>query len=208
LQLRRFLTVSQSCECEIAAIVSAIVSSVPELLKSEWANKQSFLLYWGSQDGFNAADFHRKCEDHGRTLTVIQDSNGYLFGGCTPVAWARDRGSKVDPSLSTFVFTMTNPHGFAGRKFALRADQPGAVIFCWDTHGRAFGDDFYTQDRCNRTQAEGSCNYRGGFGHYSINDSGVERDGSLRNQSLNHSLLIATPDCLPITEWSEAPIGV
>jgi hypothetical protein len=154
-------------------IDSVIVSSLPELLKTEWPAKQFLLLYRGSRDGFDTADFHRKCDGHGRTMTLIQDSNNYLFGGYTPVAWAGEGGAQADPSLSTFVFTLTNPHKLAPRKFALRPEVKYQTIYCERTYGPVFGGTFYTRDGCTRTRAEGSCNYTGGFESYFINDSGV-----------------------------------
>jgi hypothetical protein len=47
------------------------------------------LLFKGSEsgDGWNASDFHRKCDYQGATLTVIKSSAGKVFGGFASVSW-------------------------------------------------------------------------------------------------------------------------
>ena len=52
-------------------------------LESEW-----LLLYRASRDGFNIAPaFHRRCDNIGPTVTVV-NSGAYVFGGFTERAWA------------------------------------------------------------------------------------------------------------------------
>ncbi len=44
------------------------------------------LLYRGTRDGFGAADFHSKCDDHKNTLTIVKaHDTSYIFGGYTSV---------------------------------------------------------------------------------------------------------------------------
>ena len=45
------------------------------------------LLYRGSRDGFKNSDFLRYCDSKGPTLTVIEDTNGCIFGGFTCQNW-------------------------------------------------------------------------------------------------------------------------
>jgi hypothetical protein len=40
--------------------------------KTQLKNKQWTLLYRATEDGFDAADFHRKCDNKGATLTIIK----------------------------------------------------------------------------------------------------------------------------------------
>ena len=39
------------------------------------------LLYRGSRDGFSASDFHDKCDEKPRTLTIIKTQSGDILGG-------------------------------------------------------------------------------------------------------------------------------
>jgi hypothetical protein len=171
---RRFSSARRSTAISLPKLDSLIVSSLPPLFLSEFAGKQYFLLYRGSRDGFNAADFHRQCDGHERTVVLIQDLNGYMFGGYTPVAWRSTGNSQPDPSMSTFVFTLTNPHGIAPRKFTQRPNWKSCAILCNLTLGPAFGGTFYTMDSCNQSQGLRRQNYTGGFNQYFLNDTGVD----------------------------------
>ena len=45
------------------------------------------LLYRGSRDGFEARNFHDKCDNQGPTLTIIKSSDDFIFGGYTEINW-------------------------------------------------------------------------------------------------------------------------
>ncbi|RNA05500.1 BTB POZ domain-containing KCTD21 [Brachionus plicatilis] len=58
-----------------------------ELAKSsDWE-----LIYRASRDGFSADDFHFKCDNVIKTLTLIQTQDNFIFGGYTEQSWS-DRG--------------------------------------------------------------------------------------------------------------------
>jgi hypothetical protein len=62
-------------------IVSDIASPFTEF------RKKRFVLLWrGNRDGFNATDFHSRCDGHANTLTLILDTDDNIFGDFTPVA--------------------------------------------------------------------------------------------------------------------------
>lgn len=44
------------------------------------------LLYRASRDGFDAANFHSKCDKKGPTVTIVK-SGSFIFGGFTEVSW-------------------------------------------------------------------------------------------------------------------------
>jgi hypothetical protein len=91
---------------------SQIISDFPAIF-AEFRKKRFSLLWRGSRDGFKAQEFHRRCDGHANTLTVILDTEGNIFGGFTPVEWESRTSSpwcKADDSLRSFVFTLKNPH--------------------------------------------------------------------------------------------------
>ena len=45
------------------------------------------LIYRGSEDGFTAAVFHKKCDQKGPTLIIIKSDKGKIFGGFTDIDW-------------------------------------------------------------------------------------------------------------------------
>jgi hypothetical protein len=73
---------------------SMIVSQFPPLL-DEFRKKCSNLLWRGSRDGFTAEEFHRRCDGRANTLTLIEDTDGNVFGGFTPVKW-ESRTCRID----------------------------------------------------------------------------------------------------------------
>jgi hypothetical protein len=129
---------------------SLIVKECPPLL-DEFQKKQFTLLWKGNSDGFNADDFHRCCDNHPNTLTLILDTEGNMFGGFTPVKWEHDCGFKADESLRSFLFSLRNPHGIQPRRFPLKQKQHKDVIFCDDGWCATFGDngDIWVKNQCN-----------------------------------------------------------
>jgi hypothetical protein len=69
------------------ALDSAIISDFPESFAEFRMNRFSLLWAWGGRDGFCRRDFHRRCDGHANTLTVILDTNGNVLGGLTPARW-------------------------------------------------------------------------------------------------------------------------
>ncbi len=69
---------------------------------------KSFSLLWrGSRDGFDAAAFHRLCDGKASTLTVIKNTDGFIFGGFATIPWSSsDSGYQTD--YTAFLFSLTN----------------------------------------------------------------------------------------------------
>jgi hypothetical protein len=65
------------------SVDSRIISDFPEIF-AEFREKRFSLLWRGSRDSFKEKDFHRRCDGHANTLTVILDTEGNSFGGFTP----------------------------------------------------------------------------------------------------------------------------
>jgi hypothetical protein len=98
------------------------------------------LLYRGSRDGFAASTFHGKCDGQSNTVTIIESTRGYVFGGFTPIAW--DSGKtryKSDGSGKSFLYTIKNPRGTGFRKFSLT--NSSKAIYCLSSHGPVFGSN-------------------------------------------------------------------
>jgi len=85
-------------------------------IKSWLGGKLPKLIYRGSRDGNGAENFHQKCNNKGETLTVIKSTEGYLFGGYTPIPWT-SRGNFAGDQR-TFIFTLTNSKGIPPTKYS------------------------------------------------------------------------------------------
>jgi hypothetical protein len=133
-------------------------------------------LWRGSRDGFEAQEFHRRCDGHSNTLTVILDTEGNIFGGFTPVEWESPPSwkGKADDSVKSFVFTLKNPHNISARRFALIAKEKDWAISCDSERGPCFGcvpSDIYVCDDC--ISCAGS---HTSLGPTYIKDSGLARE--------------------------------
>ena len=70
------------------------------------SGKNFKLLYRATRDGFQASAFHAKCDHQPKTLTIIQTTNGYIFGGYTSTTWDGTSATKADPKA--FLFSLVN----------------------------------------------------------------------------------------------------
>jgi hypothetical protein len=148
---------------------SKIISRIPKIF-SAFREKAFRLLYRGSRDSFGANDFHRQCNGHSNTITLISTKNHCIFGGYTPLTWSsRDtNNNSTDSTLSSFVFTIKNPHNLPPRIF--RQKQNAQTIFDHSTYGSTFGNphDFYVCDQCHTSTTSYS-----NLGQVYINDTGI-----------------------------------
>jgi hypothetical protein len=161
----RFLRFSGNHEHH--SLGSAILPGLPKIL-SLFQGKHFKILWRGSHDGFGGSDFHRQCDGHRNTLTVILDTNGNIFEGFTPVEWESRKWNgktgdenncfKADDSLRSFLFTLKNPHDIPERRFALMARSKHEAIRCDSRDGPCFGldtpfdfGDINIVDNCNTT---------------------------------------------------------
>lgn len=94
------------------------------------------LLYRASEHGFESWDFHIKCDNKPKTLTLIKSLNGNIFGGYTDLCWDSTSGYKCDPNA--FLFSLTNWQKQSA-KIQIRQNY-GQAIFCHSTYGPSFGD--------------------------------------------------------------------
>jgi len=110
-------------------------------------NKSFSLLWRGSRDGFDVAAFHRLCDGKANTVTVIKNTNGFIFGGFTSVAWSSSNdGHKSDSTA--FLFSLTN-HSNTPLKLKVKPTQ--IAVYHNSNCGPSFGDgcDLYVPSLSN-----------------------------------------------------------
>jgi hypothetical protein len=89
---------------------STIISDFPDLF-DEFRGRQFALLWRGGRDGFGARDFHSRCDGHANTLTLIEDTNGNIFGGFTPLEWESSEPGYKWNAVSRPLATVDLVHG-------------------------------------------------------------------------------------------------
>jgi hypothetical protein len=146
---------------------STILPTIPLCLR-DLQEKRWTLLYHGSRDGFGASNFHQKCDGKSNTLTVIETTKGFVFGGFTPVAWDSSNSYKPDSSQKSFLFTVKNPRGSEGRKFVMAST--AEAIYCGSSYGPTFGGghDIHVANGCN-----GNTSSYTSLGNAFTNDTGI-----------------------------------
>lgn len=98
------------------------------------------LLYKASRDGFDANTFHNRCDNKGRTITIIQSTKNYLFGGYTSVPWTSLGNYAVDSNA--FLFTLTNPFNNPPTKYPIAGFNTQAAVYHHNAYGPTFGNNY------------------------------------------------------------------
>ena len=104
--------------------------------------KKYKLLYRASRDGFEAKDFHSKCDNNSFTVTFVKTKGGKRFGGFTDATWESKycykQGSKG------FIFSFDNNEIYYNKDSLYN-------IQCDSDYGPTFGEkDFYISNNCNK----------------------------------------------------------
>ena len=111
------------------------------IMMQNWLGKPidtSKLLWRGSRDGFTAKAFHKRCDNQGATLTVIESTEGWIFGGYSPSAWQSPSSLELSNSEGSFLFTLKDPHGTPPTQYMCTRD---SVVCSCASHGPMFGKD-------------------------------------------------------------------
>jgi hypothetical protein len=147
---------------------SSIVHDFPAFF-ADFKKKKFTLLWRGSRDGFGEGGFHRRCDGHQNTLSLILDTQGNIFGGFTPVKWESRAGYQADLSVKSFLFTLKNPHNIPPRRFALKPGSKNEAILCRSSWGPHFSD-IAVSDNSNANTFSHTSN----FGICYTNDTGLD----------------------------------
>ena len=75
-----------------------------ELLKNKKIKYK--LLYRGTRDGMNASSFHQKCNSIPNTISIIQTTKGYKFGGYAEQTWENNSNGTWIKDDKSFVFSI------------------------------------------------------------------------------------------------------
>ena len=73
------------------------------------------LLFRGSRDGMTSQDFHNKCDNRGKTISLFLNDKGNIFGGYSSIPWENIGRDKI--AKDCFLFTLTNIYNLEPTKF-------------------------------------------------------------------------------------------
>ncbi|KAF0973189.1 hypothetical protein FDP41_008396 [Naegleria fowleri] len=117
------------------------------LLSKTRSFKNCKLLFRASQDGFNASQFHSKCDNKGPTVTIIKTFNNCIFGGYTPLSWNTSDSFQRDNSSFLFSFIGKNEEERNVRIENQGQKDNTKSIYCALNNGPTFGGyDLYVSN--------------------------------------------------------------
>uniref|UniRef100_A0A7S2MT83 TLDc domain-containing protein n=1 Tax=Helicotheca tamesis TaxID=374047 RepID=A0A7S2MT83_9STRA len=113
----------------------------------EWLSEDGFggetqLLYRASRDGWEPSKFHDLCDNQGPTVTVIESSEGYIFGGFADTPWS----SSVEgfrPSPKAFLFGLKCYSDIGPSKMKLKSPNIVKAVDHQCDYGPSFGSNCY-----------------------------------------------------------------
>ena len=77
----------------------------------EWISKNKAfrfqLLYRGTEDGDTKEIFHKKCDNQGPNISIIESTDGQIFGGYTSKSWIINN-KNYTPDPESFLFNINN----------------------------------------------------------------------------------------------------
>jgi len=141
------------------------------------------LIYRATQDGFDAAQFHSKCDHKSTTFIVIKSTSGYVFGGYTQQDWSGNYINKMD--ANAFLFSFINKEN---KPCVIKCHQPANAICCYAAFGPRFGEgaDLYICNNSNVSN-ESYSNLGGSYSHpdftYGMNEAQSFLAGSYNFQT-------------------------
>ena len=104
----------------------------------EWTGyKEMELLFRGTRDGMTNTAFHNKCDNKGKTITLIKNEKGNIFGGYSSISWA-SLNDEYHSAPDSFLFTLTNIYNTQPTKFVSKNDQKEIKLH--KGYGPAFGN--------------------------------------------------------------------
>ena len=73
-------------------------------------------------------------------MTIIQSTQGYLFGGYVNAAW--DSSDNFANDHRAFLFTLINPHAIPPTRYLIMSGQEQYAILNYKQYGPTFGGGF------------------------------------------------------------------
>lgn len=107
------------------------------------------------RDGFEVKTFHHHCDKRGPTLSIVESTEGYWFGGYTGADWESVDHMLAKLGHDSFLFSLINPHALPPTKYhlqpAVNAREANAIM-CNEKYGIMFGLTNINNDMCVQMQ--------------------------------------------------------
>jgi hypothetical protein len=92
-------------------------------LKEDGSDGEFSLLYRGTRDGLSGSAFHSNCDNKGCTLTIIETTDGKVFGGYSNTPWSSSGGHTAANKAFLFALSGSGISSPCKMKFRCMSDQ-------------------------------------------------------------------------------------
>ena len=117
------------------------------------------LLYRGSRDGWEASDFHKKCDNKGKTVSVICSDTDNIFGGYTSVSWTSPQFGNYIEDNKSFVFLIKSSKNYKPKIFNILPQNKQNAIYHNPKYMCAFRNDLLIHSKCNINESSYTVKY-------------------------------------------------
>jgi hypothetical protein len=93
------------------------------------------LLFRASKHGNSALDFHRKCDNRGKTITFIECTQGNRFGGYSEQPWDQSGGVKTDSNAFIFSLNKNKKLSIKSGYYSIHCNSSYGPIFGYNSNG-------------------------------------------------------------------------
>jgi hypothetical protein len=130
-----------SRQAELAPGFKQSIAAAHEGVLATWVgrNSRAKLLYAAGFEVFSCKEWHKACDAHGPTLSIIK-ADGCVAGIYTPVPWGSSEQFRSDPTCRTFVFSLVNRRGDAPY-YVKQVSSAASVVFHDRDWVASTGDD-------------------------------------------------------------------
>jgi hypothetical protein len=125
---------------------------VIKLVRDQYPQARFKRIYDATTDGWKNTDFHRCCDKKGWTLTIVETTKGFIFGGFTTAEWESPPSWSIPkPCPHSFLFSVNE-----GSKYPVTSGDTKAIR-CHSGYCALFGEKgdelFISSDSNNNTDS-------------------------------------------------------
>jgi hypothetical protein len=99
---------------------------------------------------------------------LVLTTTGSIFGGYTPLTWSSRGGYASDPTMKSFIFTITNPHNIPPQIFKQKTQEYARFDSGSEPPRFGIGHDFYVSIKGNSCNSSYST-----VGSTYVNETGI-----------------------------------
>ena len=157
--------------------------NIYELLESKLGKnlveKRFKLLFRASDHDYSAHKFHKFCDGHAPTITIIKSNYGNIFGGYTSIGWASLGWRTKDEKAFLFLIRSNNKSKECPIAFDAKTDS--ASVIHNNSYGPTFGDGYDTAIGFDCTRLDSCFTGRVSFNHHNELCGGSEDESGYMN---------------------------